>query len=133
MLQRVWAELLRERLAEGEFPAADPGQHDHRRAPARRGGAEKRGPQAIGRSRGGLTTKLHVVAIDDYTPLALSLTPGQSGDAPAGRQLLEQLGEQQGAPALLMDRAYEGDLTRELVAALRWLTVVPPMPQRSEP
>ena len=43
------------------------------------------------------------------------------------------MGEQQGAPALLMDRAYEGDPTRELAAALRWLTVVPPMPQRSEP
>ena len=44
-------------------------------------GRRKKGDKAIGRSRGGLTTKLHVLAIDDRTPLALSLTPGQWGDA----------------------------------------------------
>ena len=92
-----------------------------------------KGTQAIGRSRGGLTTKLHVVAIDDCTPLALSLTPGQRGDAPEGRQLLGQLGRQQGAPALLMDRAYEGDPTRDLAVVLGWLAVVPPMRHRSKP
>ena len=99
----------------------------------RRGSAEKKGVQAIGRSRGGLITKLHVVAIDDRTPLALSLTPGQSGDAPEGRQLLGLLGQQQGAPALLMDRAYEGGPTRDLAAVLGWLAVVPPLRHRSKP
>ena len=63
----------------------------------------------------------------------LSLTPGQWGDAPEGRQLLGLLGEQQGAPALLMDRAYEGNPTRDLAAVLGWLAVVPPLRHRSNP
>ena len=39
-------------------------------------GCRTTGAQAIGRSCGGWTTKLHIVAVDEYTPLILSLTPG---------------------------------------------------------
>ena len=109
------------------------GQHDHPAAPARRGGAEKKGRQAIGRSRGGWTTKLHIVALDASTSLTLSLTPGQAGDAPEGRRLLSRLGAQPGRPALLMDRAYEGDQTRRLAVSLGWRPVVPPLRTRREP
>jgi transposase len=36
--------------------------------------------QAIGRSRGGLTTKIHAVVDALDNPVALSLTPGQAAD-----------------------------------------------------
>ena len=41
------------------------------------GALRKRGPQAIGRSRGGLTTKIHIVASDARTAIVYALSPGQ--------------------------------------------------------
>ena len=80
-------------------------------APARERGAQKNGPQALGRSRGGLTTKLHTVADARGRPVRLGLTAGQRHDAPQALPLLEGL-----APAyLIADRGYDSDL---LVAAL---------------
>ena len=67
-----------------------------------------------GRSRGGWTTKLHMVAADARTAVTFSLSPGQAHDAPVGRKPLRRLGRQRASPALVMDRAYEGDETRHL-------------------
>ena len=65
--------------------------------------------------------------------MSLALSPGQAGDAPWGRALLEQRGPQAGQPALIMDRAYEGDQTRALARALGYEPVVPPKAGRLEP
>ena len=70
----------------------------------------KRGLQAIGRSRGGWKTKLHLLACDDRGALA----PGQAHDAPTGRALLRRHSRREGGLALLMDRACEDDATRGL-------------------
>ena len=48
-------------------------------------GALKNGPQAIGKSRGGWTTKIHMVAADARTAITFALSPGQAGDAPHAR------------------------------------------------
>ena len=42
---------------------------------------QARGRQAIGRSRGGLTTKLHALDANDRIPLIVGLSPGQRHDA----------------------------------------------------
>ena len=64
-----------------------------------------------------------------------SLTPGQAGDAPEGRRLIEAMGEppQAGKVALLMDSAYGGNATRGLAQQLGFVPVVPPNPKRREP
>ena len=41
-------------------------------------------PHSIGKSRGGWTTKIHMIAIDDRTALAFEISPGQDHDAPVG-------------------------------------------------
>lgn len=46
---------------------------------------------ALGRSCGGLTTKIHLAADGRCRPLAFVLTPGQAGDAPAFPALMAQL------------------------------------------
>ena len=56
--------------------------------------------------------------------MTFSLTPGQAGDAPEGRKLLRRLGLQHEQLALLMDRAYEGDETRQLALDLGFTPVV---------
>lgn len=43
-----------------------------------------------------------------------SLSPGQAHDAPEGRALLSRLGAPNRPLHLLMDRAYEGNETRQL-------------------
>ena len=74
-----------------------------------------------------------MVAADARTALTFSLTPGQAGDAPAGRELLRQLPELPTRCHLLMDCAYEGNETRQLALDLGLIPVVPPHPLRAHP
>ena len=62
-------------------------------------GALKKTDPRIGKSRGGWTTKIHMVAADARTAITFSLSPGQAHDAPEGRKLLS-LGPQRPGPFL---------------------------------
>ena len=75
-----------------------------------------------------------MVAADDQTAVAFSLSPGQAGDAPEGRDLLRTL-ENGGwdDASVIMDKAYEGDETRQLVLDLGMYPVVPPKVNRLSP
>ena len=95
------------------------------------GGVKKNGPQAIGKSRGGWTTKIHLVAANARTAITFALSPGNAHDAPLGRALLEELGPMPDGLPLLMDKAYEDNLTRQLVLDLGMIPVVPPNPTAS--
>ena len=117
----------------GEDRGRGVGQYD-REGPSRwDGGVKKNGPQAIGRSRGGWTTKIHLVAADARTALTFALSPGQAHDAPEGRKLLHRFGKRPCPIPLLMDRAYEGDETRQLAVELGYVPVVPPKNNRRTP
>jgi transposase len=65
--------------------------------------------QAIGRSRGGRTTKIHALSDPLCRPVVLHLTPGQDADIAAAPDVLAL------APpmsALLADKGYDGDKLR---------------------
>ena len=72
-----------------------------------------------------------MVASDARTAIVFSLSPGQAGDAPEGRKLLQTL-ENKGLEhtSVIMDKAYEGDETRQLVFDLGMMPVVPPKENR---
>jgi transposase len=74
-----------------------------------------------------------MVAADARTALTFSLTPGQAGDAPAGRELLRAPSGLPRRCRLLMDRAYEGNETRQLALDLGLIPVVPPLSTRVQP
>ena len=74
-----------------------------------------------------------MVAADARTAITFSLSPGQAHDAPEGRKLLTRLGPQRPGLSLLMDRAYEGNETRQLASALGFMPVVPPLSTRVHP
>ena len=74
-----------------------------------------------------------MVAADARTALTFALSPGQAHDAPEGRALLSTLGVQAQPLHLLMDRAYEGDQTRQLALDLGFVPVVPPKSNRLTP
>ncbi len=109
------------------------GQHNDQGTSRRHRGAKKNGPQAIGRSRGGCTTKIHLVAAEARCALMLKLSPGQAGDAPQGRELLEAGGPAPPDCLLIMDSAYEGDETLRLARQLGYIPIVPPNPKRLSP
>ena len=75
----------------------------------------KRGAEAacIGRSRGGLTTKLHAIVDAIGLPLRIHPTPGQYGDCPQAIALLSGL---QGVGHVLADTAYDADPLRDFIA-----------------
>ncbi|MDD5698947.1 MAG: transposase [Victivallaceae bacterium] len=96
-------------------------------------GFKKSGKQSIGRSRGGLTTKIHMVTASDRSAVSFSLSSGNAADAPEGRKLLNFTPANKAHRYLIMDRAYEGDETRALAIDLGWNPVVPPKQNRKEP
>jgi transposase len=49
------------------------------------GALKKNGPQAIGKSRGGWNTKVHLVAANARTAITFALSPGHAHDAPEFR------------------------------------------------
>ncbi|MFI9256069.1 transposase [Streptomyces sp. NPDC053069] len=51
---------------------------------------EEQDDHALGRSRGGLTTKIHLACDGRGRPLAVLLSPGQRNDSPCARPLLER-------------------------------------------
>jgi transposase len=71
-----------------------------------------------------------MVAADARTAITFALSPGQAHDAPEGRKLLRKLGKTPCPIHLLMDRAYEGDETRQLALDLGFVPVVPPKQTR---
>jgi transposase len=74
-----------------------------------------------------------MVAADARTAITFSLSPGHAHDAPEGRKLLRNLGKAPWPLHLLMDRAYEGDETRQLALDLGFIPVVPPKHNRVTP
>ena len=70
--------------------------------------------QDIGRSRGGLTSKIHAVVDTHGLPVHLALTPGQAHDNGLCSALLSAMLPQ---TMLLADRGYDADWIRELLAS----------------
>ena len=85
---------------------------------------KKNQKQSIGRSKGGLTTKLHLCCTSSC-PVVFRLSPGNAHDAPEGRKLIESIYSKNNN-YLLMDRAYEDDKTLALAKNHGFKTVVTP-------
>jgi transposase len=81
----------------------------------------------MGRSRGGLTTKIHALVDACGLPIALKLTEGQAHD---GRAAADMLGSLETGDILLADRAYDSDALRKDLAARGAWANVKPMPNR---
>jgi transposase len=94
------------------------------------GALKKNGKQAIGRSRGGITTKIHMVTASDRAALTFSLSGGEKNDSPEGIKLLYFTPYFKENKFLLMDRAYQGDNMRLTAENLGYEPVVPPKSNR---
>jgi len=81
----------------------------------------------MGRSRGGLTTKVHALVDANGLPIALKLTAGQAHDGRSAADMLDTLGQ---GDVLLADRAYDSDALRIEMAARGTWANIKPMPNR---
>jgi hypothetical protein len=67
--------------------------------------------QSIGRSRGGLTSKIHALVDSKGLPVRLTLSPGEAHDVRLAGKLLSRL---KSGSMLLADRGYDADWIRGL-------------------
>ena len=81
----------------------------------------------MGRSKGGLTTKIHALVDANGLPILLKLTPGQAHDGRSAADMFASLGKGQ---ILLADRAYDSNALRNEMAARGVRANIRAMPQR---
>jgi transposase len=83
--------------------------------------------QAIGRSRGGRTTKIHALTDKQCRPIAFLLTGGQVADCTAADGLLDQISR---AELVHGDKGYDSDAVRRKIEAMGAAPNIPPKSNR---
>jgi len=86
------------------------------------------GEQALGRSRGGFSTKIHALCDSYGNPLRFILTPGQRSDFVAAPELLKGYSPQ----AVLADKGYDADYLIEQIQLQGAIAVIPPKKNRRQ-
>ena len=84
------------------------------------------GGQEIGRSRGGLTTKLHVAVDALGNPLRIILSAGQIADIEQAAALIKD----QSAEFIIADKGYDSDAFVSVIAEQGGQAVIPPRSNR---
>ena len=138
MPERAAQAILAARQREGDF---DPAlalldstvvrAHQHAAGAQKKTAAPRNRPWAA--RAGGLSTKIHLVAVDERTALAMSLSAGQANDAPPGEQLVaEVISPDAQIQAVCADRAYDTDALRAELATAPTpkQAVIPPRANR---
>src|SRR4051794_12690892 len=129
LFDRVGGALAR--IAEVFFDSTVTRAHQHAAgAPATQGGQEA---QALGRSRGGFSCKMHLAAADERTTLAVVLTPGQQGDATVFDELLAAAAKGRALDHGVADKAYDSDAIRWALLHRDVAPVIPSTANRTEP
>ncbi|MEV7797441.1 IS5 family transposase [Streptomyces sp. NPDC087512] len=113
--------------------------HQHAAATGRKGGGTGDEPDdhALGRSRGGLTTKIHLACDGKGRPLAFLVTPGQRHDSVCARPLLERIRVPRTGPGrprcrpdqVIADKAYS---SRGFRAYLRKRGIAHTIPEKTD-
>ncbi|EEQ94323.1 Transposase DDE domain protein [Brucella intermedia LMG 3301] len=93
---------------------------------AKKGGADAQG---LGRSRGGLGTKIHAAVDALGLPVRFVLAPGHRGDVIYGKELLAGLNP----GYVIADRAYDAEHFHDTILDAGAIPVIPPRPERRRP
>jgi transposase len=81
----------------------------------------------MGRSRGGLTTKIHALVDANGLPVVLKLSEGQAHDGRSAADMLDGIGPGQ---TLIADTAYDSDNLRQTMTAQGAWANIKPMSRR---
>jgi transposase len=83
----------------------------------------------MGRSRGGLTSKIHAIVDAEGRPVNLCLTGGQVADCSQAEGLIERI---KAGGTLLADKAYDTDAIRKTAAGRKIWANIPPKSNRKD-
>src|ERR1700730_7410000 len=115
--------------ARAQFRAVREGGEQHDAVGVRRIAQNRN--QSIGRSRGGLTSKIHAVVDANGLPVRLGLTPGEAHDNRLCSVLLTGLHPR---TMLLADRGYDADWIRALASQQgAWANIPPKRNRKLQP
>ncbi|MDQ0506612.1 transposase [Xanthobacter agilis] len=81
----------------------------------------------MGRSRGGLTSKIHALVDAEGRPVSLRLTAGQVADCSEADALIDTIGE---GDILLADKGYDSNAIRAKAAERKAWANIPPKANR---
>jgi transposase len=130
-MERLWClgeRGHRSRRDNGRERALQHRQH-HGSCPCLGSGRKRGGHQrALGRSRGGFTSKVHCIGDARGRPIAFHLTPGEAADCKAYETLIDL--PEQAPGALLADKAYDTDAIRGDLKKRGIKPVIPPKSNR---
>lgn len=87
-------------------------------------------PRHIGRTKGGLNSKLHAIVNDDGKPLVMALTAGQVSDHIGAKIMYPSLPN---ATILIGDKGYDSDEFRAALKAKGIASCIPPRSGRNHP
>ena len=90
------------------------------------GARRSEGDQGIGKSKGGTTSKIHMICAGPDEGLNFSVTGGGVSDIKAGLELIEKTEFSETRKWLAMDRGYSAYVTMELCGKKGLVAVVPP-------
>ena len=88
--------------------------------------------QALGRSRGGLSTKIHAATIDENCSVALHLSAGSAHDGRQFETLYESLDPDNVLESAILDKGYDADRIRHRLSLDGIQPVIPPISTRSK-
>ena len=83
----------------------------------------------MGRSRGGLTTKIHALVDANGLPIEIVLSKGQAHDGPVAKRLLDHVSK---GSIVLGDKAYDADSLRDDIAERGGWANIPSKSNRRE-
>jgi transposase len=89
--------------------------------------------QALGRSRGGWSTKIHAGCRDERTGVAIVLTAGHCHERPVFETVFAQVPPEPALTHAIMDKGYDSDGIREPLVAQDIVPVIPPKSHRRAP
>lgn len=123
------------RCLERERAFSTPSADDRldRRAGAPSGGWRKRGTQkeALGRSKGGFTTKVHLIANAEGLPVRAEITGGEASDYKGFDLLVDE--DLPKAEVMIADKGYDSDHVRNTIAARGATPIIPARSNRKQP
>ncbi len=127
----IWRKLFEHAAADPDLEWIIPDSTIVRAHPCAAGALKKDGgqaQQALGRSRGGFSTKVHILVDALGNPLQFVLTGGQVNDITQGPALVDGYESEY----VIGDKSYDADDFIEVIEAQHALAAIPPRSNRKE-
>ena len=128
--RRIWQRIFEKMAAIGPVPDELCIDTSHVKAHRSAAGSKGEYAEAVGRSRGGRTSKIHALADDRGRPVAFALTPGNVADITMAIPLLSAVDKPK---RLLADKAYDADSFRNWLKRRKIKAVIPSTATRRTP